>query len=66
MSTVMANELDVKQYQPAYSMENTRIEPPKDKPFELVSPHRKHTFVPDVGSYVISLEYMNLEALSTI
>ena len=66
LSTLLADELDLVKYQPAYSMENKHIHPPKDNPFELVPPCRKKSFAPNVDTLVIVPADSNFIALSTI
>ncbi|KAE8789349.1 hypothetical protein D1007_36443 [Hordeum vulgare] len=38
LATLLIDELDMNKYQCAYSMENWRLNPPKDQPFELIPP----------------------------
>lgn len=50
VATQMVEELDLRKYQPAYSEDNKRINPPEFKPFTLVPPRRKPNSAPDASS----------------
>ena len=48
MASLIANEMDLSRYQPAYDMENQKLPTPSYKVMDLIPPIRKHTFAPEV------------------
>ena len=48
LASLIANEMDLSRYQPAYDMENQKMPTPAYKVMDLIPPIRKHTFAPEV------------------
>ena len=48
LASLIANEMDLSKYHPAYRMENQKMPTPAYKVMNLIPPIRKHTFAPEV------------------
>ncbi|KAE8820526.1 hypothetical protein D1007_01267 [Hordeum vulgare] len=53
LATIITRAIDVDKYKSAYSMENQRINPPEDQPFDLVPRRHNQPFAPDIDLFVI-------------
>ena len=66
LAYLIAEEMDLSKYHPAYTADNERVNAPKDEPSDLVPPRRKRAFAPDVDASALVEETTNFESLVSI
>ena len=66
LASLIAEEVDLSKYHPAYTTDNERVNAPKDEPSDLVPPRRKRTFAPDVDALALVEGTSNFESLISI
>ena len=66
LASLIAEEVDLSKYHPAYTVDNERVNAPKDEPSDLVPPRRKTTFTPDINASALVEGTANFESLLSI
>ena len=66
LASLIADEVDLSKYHPAYNADNECISAPKDEPSVLVPPRRKTTFAPHIDMSALVEGTANFESLISI
>src|SRR5215216_327004 len=66
LASLIANEMDLSKYQPAYDTENRNLPTPAYKVMDLIPPIHKHTFAPEVDPSELIDDEAEFQALSGI
>ena len=66
LASLIANETDLSRYQPAYDLENQKMQTPSYKVKDLIPPIRKHTFAPEVDPSELIDDEAEFQALNGI
>mgnify|MGYP000982485836 CR=1 FL=1 len=66
LASLIANEIDLTKYQPAYDLENQKMPTPSYKVKDLIPPIRKPTFAPEVDPSELIDDEAEFQALNGI